>query len=38
MAHLFSKIVLQDALKNISLPNIEDKLSILTEWNEMYQK
>ncbi len=38
MAHLFSKIVLQDALKNVSIADIENKIAILTEWNEMYQK
>lgn len=38
MAHLFSKIVLQDALKNVSIADIENKIAILTEWNAMYQK
>ena len=38
MAHLFSKIVLQDALKNVSIADIENKIAILMEWNEMYQK
>jgi uncharacterized small protein (DUF1192 family) len=38
MAHLFSKIVLQDALKNVSIPDIESKIAILQEWNEMYRK
>lgn len=38
MAHLFSKIVLKDALKNISIANIEEKISILAGWNEMYKK
>jgi type I restriction-modification system DNA methylase subunit len=38
MAHLFSKIVLQDALKNVSIVDIENKIAILMEWNEMYQK
>jgi type I restriction-modification system DNA methylase subunit len=38
MAHLFSKIVLKDALKNISIPDIEGKIALLQEWNAMYQK
>lgn len=38
MAHLFSKIVLSDALKNISINDIEGKIAILQAWNEMYQK
>lgn len=38
MAHLFSKIILQDALKNVSIADIESKIAILAEWNVMYQK
>ncbi len=38
MAHLFSKIVLKDALKNISIADMESKITILQEWNAMYQK
>lgn len=38
MTHLFSKIVLQDALRNISLPDLAEKVSILQEWNEMYKR
>lgn len=38
MAHLFSKIVLTDALKKISLVDIENKIATLNEWNEMYKR
>lgn len=38
MAHLFSKIVLKDALKNISITDIDGKIAFLQEWNAMYQK
>jgi uncharacterized small protein (DUF1192 family) len=38
MAHLFSKIVLKDALKNISISDLENKISLLQEWHAMYQK
>ncbi len=38
MAHLFSKIVLKDALKNIPISDIEGKIALLQEWNAMYQK
>ncbi len=36
MAHLFSKNVIADALKNINIPDIDKKISILKEWNDMY--
>lgn len=38
MAHLFSKIVLTDALKNISIADMESKIALLQEWHVMYQK
>ncbi len=36
MAHLFSRLVISEALKNIQIPNMEWKIAILREWNEMY--
>jgi tRNA1(Val) A37 N6-methylase TrmN6 len=36
MSHLFSKIVITDALKNLQITDIESKISILRDWLDMY--
>lgn len=36
MAHLFSKIIITEALKNIEIPDIESKVAILKDWLDMY--
>ncbi len=38
MAHLFSKIVLKDAIKNLTIPDMEEKIQLLREWHEMYTR
>ena len=36
MAHLFSKLVIADALKNLQIPDRESKIAILQDWLDMY--
>ncbi len=36
MSHLFSKVVLADATRNITIPDLESKIAILRWWLDMY--
>lgn len=36
MAHLFSKTVIEEAIRNIEIPNIESKIATLQDWLNMY--
>lgn len=36
MSHLFSKIVITDAIKNIDIPDISSKIAIIQWWLDMY--
>lgn len=37
MAHLFSRTVIDEVIRNIQIPHLEEKIQILSEWNDMYQ-
>jgi hypothetical protein len=36
MAHIFSKLVITEALRNITIIDIDTKISILSGWLSMY--
>jgi hypothetical protein len=38
MAHLFNKNVIKDKLKNFEIPNFEEKISVLKNWDKLYQE
>lgn len=36
MAHLFSRTVIDETIKNIQISNLNEKISLLSEWLNMY--
>ncbi len=36
MAHLFSRTVIDTTIKNIQIPNLNEKISLLSDWLSMY--